>query len=137
MAFRTFTPPQEPSTRAFKGFAIVREVPIDAEPHHSLRGWQASRIADSIVLSGKQIAKSGAFEELGSRSIEFFDSERALGMDINGVIWHIPAVQVTCQDFQDCTPEILDLLAEPRSERELEPLTPSEELLLKMLTSKK
>ncbi|BDT72771.1 hypothetical protein os4_23160 [Comamonadaceae bacterium OS-4] len=57
-------------------------------------------------------------------------------MDANGVLWHIPANQVTCQDFQDCTPEILDLLAEPRSEREIEPLTPAEDVLLKILAAK-
>lgn len=113
----------------------MKEVPIDAEPHHSLRGWQASRIGDSIVLSGKEVSANGAFAELGSRSIEFFDAERAVGIDASGVIWHFPANHVTCQDFQDCTPEILDLLAEPRSEREIEPLTPAEEVLLRILAA--
>jgi hypothetical protein len=40
-----------------------------------------------------------------------------------------------CQDFVECTSEILDLLAEPRSEREIEPMTPAEEVLLKILAA--
>jgi hypothetical protein len=113
----------------------MREVHIDAEPHHSLRGWQAFRIGDSIVLSGREAADHGPFEEMGSRAIEFFDSERAICMDANGDLWHIPANQVMCQDFVECTSEILDLLAEPRSEREIEPMTPAEEVLLKILAA--
>ena len=113
----------------------MREVPINAQPHHSLRGWQAFRIGDSIVLSGREATAHGPFEELGSRAIEFFDSERAIGIDATGVLWHIPANQVSCQDFVECTAELLDLLAEPRSEREIEPLTPAEEVLLKILAA--
>lgn len=113
----------------------MREVHIDAEPHHSLRGWQAFRIGDGIVLSGREAPPRGPFVELGSRSIKFFDSERALCVDANGVVWHIPANQVSCQDFVECTSEILDMLAEPRSDREIEPLTSAEEMLLKILAA--
>ena len=115
----------------------MREASIDAKPHHSLRGWQAFRIGDSIVLKGREAPHGGVFEELGSRPIEFFDSERAICIDENGVLWHIPANQVSCQDFVECTSELLDLLAEPRSEREIEALTHVEEMLLKILAAKR
>ena len=112
----------------------MREVPISAKPHHVLRGWKAYRLGGSIHFDGKVAGEHGDSEEAWSRPIEFFDAARACGMDAEGVIWHIPPENVYCLDFEECTHEIFDLLmTEPQSERDIEPLTPSEEAIWKVL----
>ena len=114
----------------------MREIPIHAKPHYSLRGWQAFRIGDAIFFGGKRDAKVDEYEDIWSGAIEFFDSERACGMDELGVIWHIPIENVRCQDIEECTDEILWMIEAPHTVRANEPLTPSEEVLWKILNAR-
>lgn len=119
-----------------KDVANMRAVSIHAKPHYSLRGWQAFRIGDAIFFGGTRDAKGDEYEEVWSGAIEFFDAARACGMDEVGVVWHIPVENVKCQDIEECTDEILWMLEEPLTASDVEPLTPSEEVLWKILNAR-
>lgn len=95
----------------------MKEKAIYARPHQKLRGWQAFRLGDAIVFYGR----NADFEEVGTGRIQFFDSDKQCVLSEDGVVWHIPEGNVTCQDFQDCTPEILELMNEPRCSRDWGP----------------
>ena len=95
----------------------MKEAAIYAQPHRALRGWQAFRLGDSIVLYGRDTD----FKEVGTGQLLFFDSDKQCVMSQDGLVWHIPAKDVCCQDFEDCTSEILELMDEPRCCRQVGP----------------
>jgi len=84
----------------------VKEADIYAQPHRALRGWRAFYLGDSVLFTGFDSDSN----EICTESIQFFDSSRQCVMSEDGIVWHIPLSSVYCQDFEDCTPQIVFLM---------------------------
>lgn len=95
----------------------MKETAIHAQPHQVLRAWQSFRLGEAVFFFGLNTSN----EQIGTGQVRFFDSDSQCILGFDGVVWHIPAEAVFCQDFEDCTSEILDLMSEPRSARQKEP----------------
>lgn len=89
----------------------MKETAIHAQPHQVLRAWQSFRLGEAVFFFGLNSSN----EQIGTGQIRFFDSESQCVLGLDGMVWHIPVNAVFCQDFQDCTSEILDLMSAPRS----------------------
>lgn len=91
----------------------MQEIAIHAQPHQVLRAWQSFRLGEAVFFFGLNPND----EQIGTGQIRFFDSDSQCVLGLDGMVWHIPVNGVFCQDFEDCTSEILDLMSTPRSAR--------------------
>lgn len=109
----------------------MKEANIYVGPDHVMLAWQAIRIGDSVFLKGRD----SSFREVSSGLIEYFDLASQCGIDDNSVVWHFPMELVNCQDFKDCTPEILNLMSKRKKYRNLTPLSPDDARKLETLVA--
>lgn len=123
----------DPAATCVQGTDEVEEAKIHVGPDHVMLAWQAIRIGDSVFLKGRD----SSFREVNSGFIEFFDPTSQCGIDDNSVVWHFPKEFVNCQDFKDCTPEILNLVSRRKKDGHLAPLSPDDARSLEALVAKR
>lgn len=92
----------------------MKETAIHAQPHQVLRAWQSFRLGEAVFFFGLNTSN----EQIGTGQVRFFDSDSQCILGFDGVVWHIPAEAVFCQDFEDCTTEVLELMSTPRSDEQ-------------------
>lgn len=95
----------------------MKEARIYARPHQALSAWQAFRVGKAIVFYGLN-AQS---EQVGTGEIHSLDSDKQCVTSGDDTVWHISAAKVYGQHIEDCTSEVLGLMAEPRCRRETVP----------------
>jgi hypothetical protein len=115
------------------------EASIHRRPDHVLREWKVlalrcSPYGETYTLSGLDY---GDGEPLTSGVIKFFDTEKSLALDVDGVVWLLPAGEQYASDFWDRTEEMVSKICVQRKMRTLVPLTPAQERELQQLQSRK
>lgn len=113
------------------------EAPIHRRPDYVLRDWRVGvlrvGIGSTYAVTGLDYRDGYAME---SGAIKFFDSEQQLMLDVDGVVWLIPAGEHHKSDFWDRTEQVVRLIAERRDKRDIPPLTAEQERELRRLTSR-
>ncbi|MDR7307961.1 hypothetical protein J2X15_003266 [Rhodoferax saidenbachensis] len=69
--------------------------------------------------------------------IRFFDTEKNLALDVEGVVWLLPAGEQYTSDFWDRTEEMVGKICVQRKMRTLLPLTAAQERELNRLQSRR
>lgn len=116
----------------------LTEAIIYRQPDYVLRSWQVGvlriGLGSTYVVRGFDCRDGDAME---SGVIRFFDSERQLMLDVEGVVWLIPAREHYASSFWNRTEQVVNLIAQPRHQREIPSLTAEQEQELHRLVSRK
>lgn len=116
----------------------LTEAIIYRRPDYVLRSWQVGvlrvGLGSTYAVRGFDY-RSGC--EMESGVIKFFDAEQQLMLDVDGVVWLIPSGGHHHSYFWDRTEQVFNLIAQPRHQREIPPLTAEQERELNRLVSRK
>jgi hypothetical protein len=114
----------------------LREAPIYRRPDHVLYEWYVREFTNGVsTVLGFDYR---THDMLCSSNIEFFDSENAVVLDSEGVVWLLlEGGHLRAESHKDRTADCAALIAQRRDKRHVPPLTTEQKQLLRKLTSKK
>lgn len=114
------------------------EAPIHRRPDYVLRDWKVQvlrvSIGDAYTVHGLDYRDG---EPMDSGVIKFFDTEKQLAIDTEGVVWLLPSGEQYESCFWDRTEEMVKKICVQRKTRTLVPLTAAQERELNRLQSRK
>lgn len=114
----------------------LRETPIYRRPDHVLYEWYVREFTNGVsTVLGFDYR---THDILCSSNIEFLDSENAVVLDSNGVVWLLlEGGHLRAESHKDRTADYAALIAERRDLRTILPLSKEQRQLLRKLTSKR
>lgn len=112
------------------------EAPIYRRPDHVLYEWHVREFTNGVsTVLGFDYHNHSM---LCSNNIEFLDSENAVVLDCDGVVWLlIEGGHLRAESHKDRTADYAALIAQRRDKRHVPPLRTEQKQLLRKLTSKK
>lgn len=112
------------------------EAPIYRRPDHVLYEWYVREFTNGVsTVLGFDYR---THEILCSSNIEFLDSENAVVLDSNGVVWLLlEGGHLRAESHKDRTADFAALIANRRDSRAIPPLSREQRLLLRKLTTKR
>ena len=114
----------------------MKETSIHRRADHVLYEWYVREFTNGVsTVLGFDYRTHGI---LCSSKIEFLDSENAVVLDSEGVVWLlIEGGHLRAESHKDRTSDYAALIAERREKRNLPPLSTEQKQLLRKLTAKR
>lgn len=114
----------------------LREAPIYRRPDHVLYEWYVREFTNGVsTVLGFDYR---THDILCSSNIEFLDSENAVVLDSDGVVWLLlEGGHLRAESHRDRTADYAALIAERREKRNLPPLSTEQAQLLSKLTARR